>query len=148
MLKLGFFAGALVVVAFVVFLLLNTNLFNPRNMPDWIRVAPTAEGGAVFYNFRTMTKGADGITDIWLQVRWGHEQIEQRPGAARDTIFHYELEREHYRINCRDHTFALVERQILGANEQVAQLDRYPETFRPIPEAGGAAAAVPIACRS
>ena len=88
----------------------------------------------------------NGFADIWLQVHWGHEQVYQIDHTDRSTIVHYELEREHYRFNCTDGTFTVLERQILGANEQVIAHDEPRPIFRAIPEQGAAHYALPIAC--
>ena len=116
-----------------------------RNLPDWLFILRTNEGGTIHYNQRTVTR-QNGFADIWLQVHWGNEQLYQIDAANRQTIIHYTVEREHYRFNCTDSTFTIVERQILGANEQIVAHDEPRQIFRAIPDAGAAHYVLPIAC--
>lgn len=117
-----------------------------RNMPDWLFILRTNDGGTIHFNQRTVTR-ADGMADIWLQVRHGRDQLFAMESETRETVVHYEVERLHYRFNCQDNTFVVVERQIMGANEQVVARNEPTQIYRAVPEGGAAAHVLPIACR-
>jgi len=117
-----------------------------RNMPDWLFILRTNEGGTIHFNQRTITR-QDGMADIWLQIRWGRDQIMQADTESTERVIHYELERIHYRFNCETEQFVIVERQIMGANEQVVARDEPRQIWRNTPEAGAARHVLPIACR-
>lgn len=117
-----------------------------RNMPDWLFILRTNDGGTIHFNQRTVTR-ADGMADIWLQVRYGQPQLYNTETESTETVVRYELERLHYRFNCTDETFVIVERQIMGANEQVIATVEPPQIYRATPEAGAARQVLPIACR-
>lgn len=117
-----------------------------RNMPDWLFILRTNDGGMIHFNQRTVTR-ADGMADIWLQVRHGRNQLYSIESETTETVIHYEVERLHYRFNCQEGTFLVVERQIMGANEQVVARDEPTQIFRATPPTGAAAQVLPIACR-
>jgi hypothetical protein len=121
-------------------------LGSTRNMPDWLLVLRTTEGGTVHFNQRTITR-RDGLADIWLQVRYGHTQAWDASDETTDRIIHYEVERMHYRFNCAEETFVIVERQIMGANEQVVARDEPQQIYRTTPITGVARQILPVACR-
>lgn len=117
-----------------------------RNMPDWLFILRTQDGGTIHFNQRTVTRSG-GIADIWLQVRHGQQQLFNMETETTETVVRYELERLHYRFNCAEETFVVVERQILGANEQVVARDEPRQIWRATPEQGAARQVLPIACR-
>lgn len=117
-----------------------------RNMPDWLFILRTSDGGTIHFNQRTVTR-ADGMADIWLQVRHGQDQLYQTEDEHTATVIHYNLERLHYRFNCAEQKFVVVERQILGANEQIVGRDEPRQIWRMTPEGGAAQQVLPIACR-
>ena len=117
-----------------------------RNMPDWLFILRTNDGGTIHFNQRTVTRG-DGMADIWLQVHHGRDQLYNVETETTETVVHYELERLHYRFNCQDDTFIVADRQILGANEQVIANDEPRQIWRATPPQGAARQVMPIACR-
>jgi hypothetical protein len=117
-----------------------------RNMPDWLFILRTSEGGTIHFNQRTVTR-ENGMADIWLQVHYGREQLYNAETETTETVIRYELERLHYRFNCAEETFVVVERQIMGDNEQVVARDEPRQIWRATPEAGAARHVLPIACR-
>jgi hypothetical protein len=121
-------------------------LATTRDMPDWLFILRTNEGGTIHFNQRTITRH-DGLADIWLQVRWGRDQIMQADTETTERVIHYELERIHYRFNCGAEQFVIVERQIMGANEQVVARDEPRQIWRATPASGAARHVMPIACR-
>lgn len=134
-------------------------LGSTQNLPDWLLVARQrdcrAEGeadqdclGQVHFNQRTITRSADGSTaDIWVQVRHGQAQRYDLESETTRTTIRYELQRLHYRFNCVDQEFAVVERQILGGNDTVIARDE-PELIFRAPVRGSITHIVmPIACR-
>lgn len=116
-----------------------------QNMPDWLFILRTNDGGTIHFNQRTVTR-ADGMADIWLQVHHGRDQLYNFETETAATVIHYELERLHYRFNCQDETFIIVDRQILGANEQVIANDEPRQIWRATPPQGAARQVMPIAC--
>ncbi|HVY83895.1 MAG TPA: surface-adhesin E family protein [Caulobacterales bacterium] len=121
-------------------------LSQTQNLPDWLFILRTTDGGTIHFNQRTITR-ANGIADIWLQVHYGHQQIYQAAASDRLNIIHYELERIHYRFNCTDEKFVIVERQIMGSGETVVARDEPQQIWRATPETGAARYVLPIACR-
>lgn len=117
-----------------------------QNMPDWLFILRTNDGGTIHFNQRAITR-ADGFADIWLQVRHGRQQLFAMESETQETVVRYELERIHYRFNCTDEKFVIVERQIMGANEEVVARDEPQQIWRMTPEAGAARHVLPIACR-
>ena len=141
--------------------LVPVTLSTSRSSPDWITFAhqrdcplgpPTGERcpyGQIAYNQRTITRTADGrLANMWLQTHHGTPQLWAVPleDGGRRTI-RYERMRVHYRFNCADETFAIIERQILGANEVVVGGDSPPEIYRAPARWSPVAIAMPIACR-
>ena len=59
----------------------------------------------------------------------------------------YTRTRLHYRLNCTDETFTIVERQILGSNDAVLQRVNPPEIYRTPQRWSAVALALPVACR-
>jgi predicted small lipoprotein YifL len=121
-------------------------LGSTQNMPDWLFILRTNDGGTIHFNQRAMTRGG-GFADIWLQVRYGHQQLFAMESETQETVVRYELERIHYRFNCAEEKFVIVERQIMGANEEVVARDVPTQVYRMTPETGAARHVLPIACR-
>ena len=121
-------------------------LGSTRNMPDWLLVLRTTDGGTIHFNQRTITR-ENGMADIWLQVRHGRQQAWDASDETTERVIRYDLERMHYRFNCAEETFVVVERQIMGANEQVLARDEPRQIYRATPPAGAAQHIMPIACR-
>ncbi|MGE0597213.1 MAG: surface-adhesin E family protein [Hyphomonadaceae bacterium] len=117
-----------------------------QNMPDWLFILRTTDGGTIHFNQRTVTR-ADGMADIWLQVRHGQQQLFEMESETAETVVRYEVERIHYRFNCAEETFVIVERQVMGANEQVVARDEPRQIWRATPAQGAASHILPIACR-
>jgi hypothetical protein len=122
-------------------------LGSTRNMPDWLLVLRTNEGGTVHFNQRTITR-ENGFADIWLQVRYGHTQAWDASDETTNRIIHYQVERMHYRFNCAEETFVIVERQIMGDNEEVVARDEPRQIYRTTPMTGVARHMLPLACRA
>lgn len=117
-----------------------------RTMPDWLFILRTTDGGTIHFNQRTITRG-NGMADIWLQVRYGTPQAYESNTETTLRVIRYELERIHYRFNCAEGSFVVVERQFMGANETVVARDEPRQIYRPTPERGAARQVLPIACR-
>ncbi len=117
-----------------------------RNMPDWLLVLRTTEGGTVHFNQRTITR-QNGLADIWLQVRYGQTQIWDASDESTERVIRYDVERMHYRFNCAEETFVIVERQIMGSGEQVVARDEPQQIYRATPATGVARQMLPVACR-
>lgn len=124
----------------------NVVLATTRNMPDWLLILRTTDGGNIHFNQRTITR-ENGFADIWLQVRYGRPQLYEANTDTTERIIHYELERMHYRFNCAEERFVVVERQIMGANDEVVARDEPMQIYRSTPESGAARQIMPIACR-
>jgi len=124
---------------------LPVTLSTARGSPDWVSVARQRDCppgprtgdpcpyGEVFFNQRTITRTADGsMANIWVQTRHGAPQLYAAESEDGNPMtIRYELTRLHYRINCVDETFAIIERQILGEGEVVVASERPPEIYRP-----------------
>ncbi len=121
-------------------------LSTPEGLPDWLFVLRTSEGGTIHFNRRTITR-ENGFADIWLQVRYGHTQRWDASDETTERIIRFDVERMHYRFNCAEETFVIVERQIMGANEEVVARDTPPQVFRSMPASGVARQMLPVACR-
>jgi hypothetical protein len=89
-------------------------LATTRNMPDWLLVLRTNEGGTVHFNQRTITR-ENGLANIWVQVRYGRPQAWDASDETTERTIRYDVERMHYRFNCAEGTFVIVERQIMGS---------------------------------
>jgi hypothetical protein len=122
-------------------------LATTRNMPDWLLVLRTTEGGTVHFNQRTITR-ENGFADIWLQVRYGHTQPWDASDETTQRVIRYDVERMHYRFNCAEETFVIVERQIMGANDEVVARDEPRQIYRATPPTGVARHMLPLACRA
>ncbi len=121
-------------------------LGSTQNMPDWLLVLRTTEGGTVHFNQRTITR-QNGLADIWLQVRYGHPQAWDASDETTERTIRFDVERMHYRFNCAEETFVIVERQIMGANEEVVARDEPQQIYRATPISGVARQMLPVACR-
>lgn len=135
-------------------------LGSTQNLPDWLLVARQRDCrgetpqedreclGEVHFNQRSITRSSDGTTaDIWIQVRHGQPQAYQIEDATTETTIRYTTQRLHYRFNCTESEFVVVERQIMGTGETVVARDEPTQIFR-APVAGSITAIVmPIACR-
>jgi hypothetical protein len=122
-------------------------LGSTQNLPDWLLIAHQSGGGDIHFNQRTITRDDAGHADIWAQVRYGSQQIYSGSDGATETIVRYNTERIHYRFNCADEQFTIVERQIMGAGETVVARDEPRELYRQTPASGVARIVLPIACR-
>ncbi len=134
-------------------------LGSTQNLPDWLLVARQrdcrGEGaadqdclGQVHFNQRTITRSADGATaDIWVQVTHGQEQLYQYETDATRTTIRYTRQRLHYRFNCSDQEFTVVERQIMGSNETVVARDEPQQIYRAPVRGSITHIVLPIACR-
>src|SRR5690606_30972738 len=122
-------------------------LATTRNMPDWLLVLRTSEGGTVHFNQRTITR-ENGFADIWLQVRYGHTQAWDASDETTERTIRFDVERMHYRFNCADETFVIVERQIMGSNDEVVARDSPQQIYRATPASGVARHMLPVACRA
>ena len=120
-------------------------LGSTQNLPDWLFILRTTDGGTIHFNQRAITR-ADGQADIWLQVHYGSPQLWNMESETTETTVRYELERLHYRFDCAGEKFMIVERQILGANEQIVARSEPAQVWRPVTEAGAAPHAMRIAC--
>ena len=131
-----------------------------RMSPDWISIARQRdctgtedEGercpyGEVFYNQRTITRSVDGtIANIWIQTDHGAPQLFTGETETSVITMRYTRTRLHYRLNCTDETFTIVERQILGSNDAVLQRVNPPEIYRTPQRWSAVALALPVACR-
>jgi hypothetical protein len=125
----------------------DIQMASTENMPDWLLIARTGDGGYVHFNQRTIHRAADGIADVWVQVRYGQQQLYQTEDDTTETIVRYEVERVHYKFRCADENFSIAERQIMGPNEQVVGRENPPELWRAAPARGVARLVLPIACR-
>lgn len=121
-------------------------LSTPQGLPDWLLVLRTNDGGTIHFNQSTITR-ENGFADIWLQVRYGRQQAWDASDDSTERTIRYDVERMHYRYNCAEETFVIVERQILGANEQVVARDEPRQIYRATPATGAARHMLPIACR-
>lgn len=121
-------------------------LSTPQGLPDWLLVLRTTEGGTVHFNQRTVTR-ENGFADIWLQVRYGHTQAWDASDEGAQRTIRFDVERMHYRFNCADGTFVIVERQIMGSGDDVVARDNPQQIYRRTPSTGVAAHMMPIACR-
>jgi hypothetical protein len=121
-------------------------LGSTQNMPDWLLVLRTTEGGTVHFNQRTITR-QNGLADIWLQVRYGHPQAWDASDETTERTIRFDVERMHYRFNCAEETFVIVERQIMGANDEVVARDEPQQIYRATPASGVARQMLPVACR-
>lgn len=104
-----------------------------RNAPDWIQLSPQAGGGYTYWGKNTIRRCGANEARIWVQVRYANEQLWGQEGAAYNEIIRYTLARFHYRFNCANRTYATVEMQIIGANDEVVTTvpgrpDDYAET--------------------
>ena len=121
-------------------------LSTPQGLPDWLLVLRTNDGGTIHFNQSTITR-ENGFADIWLQVRYGRQQAWDASDATTERTIRYDVERMHYRYNCADETFVVVERQIMGANDEVVARDEPRQIYRAAPAGGAAGHMLPIACR-
>lgn len=121
-------------------------LSTPEGLPDWLFVLRTSEGGTVHFNRRTITR-ENGFADIWLQVRYGHTQNWDASDDTTERAIRFDVERMHYRFNCAEEKFVIVERQIMGSNEEVVARDTPPQAYRTMPSSGVARQMLPVACR-
>jgi hypothetical protein len=136
----------------------TVTLSTARNSPDWLLVArqrdcprpevgPDTCVGEVHFNQRTITRTPDGMADVWVQVRHGAPQLYDIETETRRTSIRYELQRLHYRFNCNTEQFIVVERQIMGANEQVVARDQPRAIWRAPAPRSATHIVMPIACR-
>ncbi|MEZ5996592.1 MAG: hypothetical protein R3C25_12665 [Hyphomonadaceae bacterium] len=121
-------------------------LATTRDMPDWLLVLRTNDGGTIHFNQRTITR-ENGLADIWLQVRYGRPQAWDASDETTNRVVRYDVERMHYRFNCADETFVIVERQIMGSGDAVIARDEPRQVYRTLPMTGAARHIMPIACR-
>ena len=123
-------------------------LGSTRNLPDWLLIAYTGDGGAVHFNQRTIVRSPDGTADVWVQIRHGTPQIEGEQGATVEQTVRYQLERVQYRFRCSDDQFKVLKRQFLDDEDTVAAEQDYSDSpWRGVPKTGPARIVRPIACR-
>lgn len=127
-----------------------------QNLPDWLLVARQrscapeegCELGEVHFNQRTISRSAeDGTADIWIQVRHGVGQLFEYETETTRTTVRFEVERLHYRFNCANQQFFVVERQILGPGDTVVARDEPEEIWRDPVQGSVTGIVMPIACR-
>ncbi|MBI1187875.1 MAG: hypothetical protein GC206_11210 [Alphaproteobacteria bacterium] len=100
------------------------------NAPEWIQLSPQAGGGYTYWGKSSIRRCGEDEARAWVQVRYANEQLWGQEGAAYNEIIRYTLARFHYRFNCTDMTYATVEMQIIGANEEiVATAPGRPEEY-------------------
>jgi hypothetical protein len=134
-------------------------LASTRNLPDWLLVArqrdcandaPAEEQcplGEVHFNQRTITRDAQGFADIWVQASHGQPQLYAVESGDTRTTVRFTHERIHYRFNCAAQQFAVIERQIMGANETVVARDEPVVIYRAPLHRSITHIVMPIACR-
>jgi hypothetical protein len=135
----------------------NVLLGSTQNMPDWLLVArqrdnncPPGERcppGEIHFNQRTISRQADGMADIWIQVRHPSPQLFGYEDETTRTTIEYRVERLHYRFNCNNGQFVVVERHIMGPQETVQARDEPIQIFRAPVEGSVTGVIQPIACR-
>ncbi|HVZ99005.1 MAG TPA: surface-adhesin E family protein [Caulobacterales bacterium] len=129
-------------------------LGSTQNLPDWLLVARQRDCGTgaasdncslgeIHFNQRTITRNADGTADIWTQVRYGRPRIYE----TERQIIHYDTERVHYRFNCANNKFMIIERQIMGANETIVAHEEPMQIWRSPVDGSATPIFLPIACR-
>jgi len=121
-------------------------LSTPQGLPDWLLVLRLRDGGTVYFNQRTITR-EDNLANIWLEIRYGQPQSWDASDATTQRLIRYEVERMHYRFNCSEETFTIVERQIMGSNQEVVARDNPNTPYRGTPQTGVARRMLPVACR-
>jgi hypothetical protein len=110
--------------------------------------APYLGGGPV-----AIERAADKSTaNIWVQILYGAEQkyvIEDK--TTRQTIT-YNRERILFRFDCNKYTYAILERRLMGAGEDVAESIKTPITsdkdWRPVHDGGVTAVTLGPACQA
>lgn len=99
----------------------------PNPFPQWVFLAEQAGGGKVYYQPTTITRAPDGSTgDVWVEILYGNEQtylIEDK--TTRQTIT-YSRERVLFHFKCEDAQYAILERRLMGAGEEVAESIKTP----------------------
>jgi hypothetical protein len=121
--------------------------------PQWLQVANQAGGGAVYYHPASINRTADVSTsDIWVQVVYGEDQtyvIEDK--TTRQTIT-YNRERILFKFDCNKITYAILERRLMGAGEEVAETFKTPikseRDWRPVNDGGVTAVTYGPACQA
>ena len=121
-------------------------LSTPQGLPDWLLVLRTNDGGTIHFNQAAITR-ENGFADIWLQVRYGRSQAWDASDETTERTIRYDVERVHYRFNCAEETYTIVERQIMGADDEVIARTDPQEIYRTTPSTGAARHMLPIACR-
>lgn len=121
-------------------------LSTPQGLPDWLLVLRTTEGGTVYFNQRTITRES-GMANIWVQIRYGREQVWDASDDSTDRLIRYDVERMHYRFNCAEEKFVIVERQIMGSGDRVVARSEPTQVWRTTPMTGVARQILPAACR-
>ncbi|MGE0045722.1 MAG: hypothetical protein AB7J28_11085 [Hyphomonadaceae bacterium] len=126
----------------------NVALGSTQNMPDWLMVARTRDGGFVFFNQRTIMRNADGTADIWVQIQHGREQIFGTQGETIEQTIRFNLERLHYRFQCGGDRFLILRRQFMSGPDTVAAEEPMrTDIWRVVAASGPANVVRPIACR-
>lgn len=123
----------------------------PSPFPQWLQVANQAGGGAVYYHPASIERAANGATaNIWVEILYGADQtyvIEDK--TTRQTIT-YTRERILFRFDCNRLRYAILERRLMGAGEDVAETIRTPiksdEEMRPVNDGGVTAVTMGPAC--
>jgi hypothetical protein len=128
-------------------------LQSTQNLPDWLLVARQRDCaradcvGEVMFNQRTITRNPDGTADIWLQVHHGNPQAYPIETATTRTTITFTTERLHYRFNCAEGQFTVLERQIMGSGDTVVAHDNPRPIYRAPGEGSVTPVVMPIACR-
>lgn len=103
--------------------------------PDWAQLAPNAVdagGGWTYWGRNTIRRCGAQEARIAIETRYAREQLYGEAGAGFETIIRYMRARSFYRLMCEDQTYALIERQILGPNDEVVATEAgQPDNFRP-----------------
>lgn len=125
----------------------------PNVFPEWLMLANQAGGGAVYYHPASIERAADKSTgDIWVQVVYGEDQtyvVEDK--TTRQTIT-YNRERIRFRFDCNKIQYAILERRLMGAGEEVAETFKTPiksdRDWRPVHDGGVTAVTLGPACQA
>lgn len=130
-----------------------------RMSPDWITIARQRDCtgredagercpyGEVFYNRHMITRSVDGaVANAWVQTDHGAPQLFQGETETTTLNIRYTRTRLHYRFRCNEGTFAIIERQILGASEAVLHRESPPEIYREPRRWSAVGLLLPIAC--
>ncbi len=137
----------------------RVEMFGSPMAPDWQLIAYQRDcpevgetgrcpRGEIHFNRATITRSVDGtVANIWAQVTHGSQQVYPVETETEITRIRYTRERVHYRLKCNEETFAIVERQFMGANDTVIHRDNPREIYRAPTRWSAVAALFPPACQ-